>query len=229
MNIWKAGNDVTDLVAKRIDKAHQEITELKQGGIIVLMTEKAKEKDGRVEYGTIAKAPKLLPLLTDKKYEYKFVITIGADHWDRLNDEQRVALIDHFLCGITCKYDEKNETVTYVLKPPDIQMYTREIEHHGIWMPDSDALDRVFTKWYAPVSGGTPVVRSSSASPASPITPAVSAPPASPAANVRMPPKKATKVQSGKKAPEQKEEEDDDDPIQAWIQGSEESDAPSMN
>jgi len=160
MDPWKADQNVVAMVYKRIDDAFPELTELKDGRIAVLMHEKAKEKNGRVEYGTLKKAPPLLALLTDKVVKYQFVLSIAADRWtNNLDDAQRMAVIDHHLCGIVPRLDETTNEVKYDLHPPNVQMYTREVEIHGIWWPDSELVQQMFSKWMGPVSKSPPVNR----------------------------------------------------------------------
>lgn len=204
-NFWKASKEVVQAVNQRIDRIFPELVELKADRISVLFYEKAKEKHGVVEYGFIKKAPPLLVLLSDKTINYEFIIYLAADRWENtLNNEQRDALIDHFLCSIIQVEDEKNQQVKFELRPPDIQMFSREVEHHGIWWPDSEALDHLFAKWVGPGATSTPTIRPTKAA----TPPSASAkkggpgiqPPTFAAAGPKLPPKKAGSVPKGRPA-----------------------------
>lgn len=185
MDIWKADQNVVALVYQRIDAAFPELIELKGGRIAVLMHEKAKEKHKVVEYGTIKKAPPLLALLTDKTVKYEFVMSLAADRWqNNLDEAQRIAVVDHLLCSLTPRLDETTNEVKYDIRPPEVQVYLREVEIHGIWWPESEVVEQMFAKWMGPVARSTPTTRTVGMAP-----PTFAA---APAAGPKLPPKKVT-------------------------------------
>jgi hypothetical protein len=193
-DVWKADQNVVALVYQRIDAAFPELIELKAGRIAVLMHEKASEKHGTVVYGTLKKAPSLLALLTDKAFKYDFVLSIAADRWqNNLDDAQRMAVIDHLLCGLTPKLNETTNEIKYEIRPPDVQMYLREVELHGIWWPDSQALEQMFAKWAGPAAQATPITRNVGIAPPIFAAKPAAASTASAIPGVRLPPKKGSK------------------------------------
>ncbi len=182
MDVWKANSDVVALVGQRIDAAFPELLELKDGRIAVLMHQKAREKHGVVEYGTLKKAPPKLKLLTDGLVKFEFELSLAADKWEVLDNAQRIAVIDHLLCGLVPVHVESSNEVKYEIRPPDLQVYLKEIDLHGFWQPDSEALERAFSKWLGVAPKSTPSVR--------PQTPVASSPPTKP--GPKLPPKKGT-------------------------------------
>lgn len=189
-DVWKASADVVALVKQRIDHHFPELIELKADRIAVLMHEKASEKHGTVVYGTLKKAPPLLALLTDKAYKYDFILSFAADRWqNQLDDAQRAAVVDHLLCGLTPKLNETTNEIKYEIRPPDVQMYVKEIENHGIWWPDSAVVEQMFAKWMGPVAKAAPTTRGPGIPP--PGFVAASTPP-----GPKLPPKKGAPVKA---------------------------------
>ena len=140
MEIWKAGTEVMEMVKKLIAKHHPHLV-LIEGDIGVVFREKATEKAGLVIPGATKKAPPLLPILTDKKFTYKFIIEIGADAWNELDERQKMALLDHHLCAMKVEEDANSGEIKCVLRPPDFVGYKEEIERWGMWRPmDDDTL-----------------------------------------------------------------------------------------
>lgn len=140
MELWKAGNEVMQQLQTLIANHHPHLA-LIEGDIGVIFREKAIEKSGKVTLGTTKKAPPLLGVLTDKKYNYKFLIELGADVWQTLSDRQRLALLDHHLCSMVVEEDEDKGTLTCSIRPPDFFGYKDEVERWGMWRPlDDDTL-----------------------------------------------------------------------------------------
>lgn len=139
MGHWKAGKDVMDLVSKLIADYHPHLA-LIERDIGVVFKDKATEKAGLVIPGNTKKAPALMEVLTDKKFNFKFVIELGADVWQQLDDKQRVALLDHHLCAMLVEED-KDGALKCSIRPPDFVGYKEEVERHGMWRPmDEDTL-----------------------------------------------------------------------------------------
>ena len=68
--------------------------------------------------------------------EVSFVLTIGNDCWVKLNEAQRTALIDHLLCFIGGKEDEKTGEMKYFMQTPDVFYFSEEESRHGNWRAD---------------------------------------------------------------------------------------------
>jgi len=144
MEKWKAGPDVMKKVQSLIAKYHPHLA-LVEKEIAVVFREKAIEKSGMVILGNTAKATPLLEVLTDKKFTYRFIIELGADHWNNeLDDRQQLALLDHHLCAMKVEEDDKGRK--YSLRPPDFVGYKEEIERWGMWRPmDDDTISIIET------------------------------------------------------------------------------------
>ena len=140
MEIYKAGPDVMDRI-KRLVAAHHPHLALILEDIGVVFREKAIEKGGKVLLGATKKAPPLLPILTVKQFNYKFIIELGEDTWKELSDKQQTALLDHHRCAMKVEEDAESGTMKCSIRPPDFVGYREEVERHGMWRPmDDDTL-----------------------------------------------------------------------------------------
>lgn len=137
MDFWKAGKEVMSIVQKLIADHHPHLA-LIEKDITVVFKDKATEKCGLIIPGNTKKAPPLMRVLTDKKFDYKFIIELGADAWNELDDKQRVALLDHHMCAMKVEEDEKGGGVKCSIRPPDFVGYKEEVERHGMWRPMDD-------------------------------------------------------------------------------------------
>lgn len=137
MDTWKAGKDVMTMMKKLIAKHHPHLALIEED-IGILFREKAVEKAGKVILGSTKKAPGVLSVLTDKQFNHKFIIELGADAWARLSDKQRMACLDHHLCAILVEEDPETGAVKYGLRPPDFFAYRGEMERWGMWWPMDD-------------------------------------------------------------------------------------------
>jgi len=130
MDLWEAGSDINDIVHKLVAEFHPHLA-LIVDDIAVVFREKATKKGGVIIPGKVKKAPSLLEVLG--KRNYAFILEVGWDEWGGYSDKQRVALIDHLLCGCQSKVDEKGGGMKYFIAPPDFAFYKEEIRRHGIW------------------------------------------------------------------------------------------------
>lgn len=137
MDTWKAGKDVMKMMKQLIAKHHSHLVMI-EDEISIIFREKAVEKAGKVMLGATKKAPALLPVLTDKQFNYKFIIELGADAWAKLSDKQRMACLDHYLCAMMVEEDPESGSVKYGLRPPDFFAYRGEMERWGMWWPMDD-------------------------------------------------------------------------------------------
>jgi len=130
MDLWKAGDDVMNTVKNLVANHHPHLA-LWVDEIAVVFKEKAS-KAGDVEIvGKTAKAPSVLEVLVPES-PFKFVITLAADAWQEMDDKQKLALLDHHLCG--CGVEEtKGGSVKFFIRPYDIAFFRGEMERHGAW------------------------------------------------------------------------------------------------
>lgn len=132
--MWKAGDDVMTIVRDLVAKFHPHLA-LCDDEIAIVFKEKSTSVGDVEIIGKTGKAPAILGVLGEVKY--KFLIVLAADSWQELNDKQRVALLDHHLCG--CKVEENPQTgnTKFYVAPPDVSFYKGEIERHGVWRTSS--------------------------------------------------------------------------------------------
>ena len=129
-DVWKADDEVMNTMKDLISKFHPHLA-VCDDEIAIVFKEKASEVGDVVIAGKTAKAPALLAVLGEIKY--KFVITLAADVWADLNDKEKVALLDHHLCGCRAVENPTTGDSKFSLAPPDVVFYKGEIERHGLW------------------------------------------------------------------------------------------------
>ena len=134
MDYWKAGKEVMDTVHGLIANHHPHLALIEED-IVVVFKDKATEKCGLVIPGNTKKAPPLMRVLTDKKFDYKFIIELGADVWNVFDDKQKLACLDHHLCAMRVEEDEKGGGLKCSIRPADHVLYDGELERHGLWRP----------------------------------------------------------------------------------------------
>jgi hypothetical protein len=147
MEIYKAGPDVMKMVQDLIAKHHPHLV-LIEDDIGVVFREKAREVAGFVIAGATKKAPPLLPVLTDKKFTYKFVIEIGQDAWQDLDNRQQMALLDHHLCAMKVEENADTGELKCSVRPYDFSGYKEEFERWGMWRPMDDETLSIIEKMF---------------------------------------------------------------------------------
>jgi len=137
MDMHKAGPEVMNIVNELIQEHHPHLI-LIQEDISVVFREKAREVGGLVIAGATKKAPPLLPVLTDKKFTYKFVIEIGENAWMELDERQKKALLDHHLCAMQVEENGDTGEIKCSVRPYDFSGYKQEFQRWGMWRPMDD-------------------------------------------------------------------------------------------
>lgn len=149
-DIWKAGAKEVKLL-KQLIKDHFPHLLLVQDEIALIFREKAKEAPGgQVILGNTKKAPALLAILTDKEFEYRYIIEIGADAWGELDSKQQEACLFHHLCSMKVEENADTGEIKCQIRPPDFYGYREEVERYGMWRPYDDetisAIEAMFGK-----------------------------------------------------------------------------------
>jgi hypothetical protein len=160
MEIWKAGPDVMKMLRDLIKKHHPHLL-LVEDEIGVVFREKAKEIAGVTILGATRKAPPLLPVLTDKKFTYKYIVELAADAWQTLDDRQRMACLDHHLCSMRVEEDAESGEMKCSIRPPDFIGYKGEVERWGMWRPMDDETLTVIEQMFSDKAESKPQKRSS--------------------------------------------------------------------
>lgn len=147
--VYKADATIMATVEDLIAKFHPHLATISKQ-IAVTFKEKATEVGGVKILGKVGKAPTLLGVLGE--IDYKFVIELPQDEWLRLTDQERVALLDHYLCGCGAIENEKTGEMRYFKRPPHVVFYREEVERHGFWRngskkaPDANLIEELFGK-----------------------------------------------------------------------------------
>jgi hypothetical protein len=107
--------------------------------ILYLFTTAKRKKCDRV---TVATAGKLAAVqrflssgLQSVQEGYDFIILIGHGEWGFLDDEQKVALVDHELCHCW-RFEKEMKRGTkswWGLRGHDVEEFTEVIARHGLW------------------------------------------------------------------------------------------------
>lgn len=126
--------------------ANELITEihahLSPARILYLFTSKTRKRCDRVVLGSAQKLSAMQKFLSSGNSAvedgYDFIILIGKQEWESLEDKQRRALIDHELCHCGVK-DPDDDEPQWTLKGHDIEEFKAVIERHGFWKPDVQA------------------------------------------------------------------------------------------
>jgi len=131
MEVWIADDEVQNSVKELIAQHHPDLVQV-EDKIAVLMREKASKAGETVRLATYKKAPSVMAVLGSK--DWKFILEIADDEWKSLNNKQKVALLDHCLCGCRVEIDEQNGGVKKCyIQPPDVSFYEDEVRRHGFW------------------------------------------------------------------------------------------------
>ena len=130
---WKAGEEIQQMINQLVGEAHPHLADIADQ-IVVIFKDKCSRKGGSPVLGKTSKAPAIIKVLGEADYE--FVIELGADCWNMLTPEQKIALLDHQLCFIGGEEDPKTAEMKYYLTTPDVFYFSQEIERHGSWRPD---------------------------------------------------------------------------------------------
>ena len=70
--------------------------------------------------------------------DYKYVITLNLVTWSEFTPEQKIAQIDHCLCAMKVKINEKTGDPSYSVRQPDFVGYIGELKRHGVWREAPD-------------------------------------------------------------------------------------------
>lgn len=65
-----------------------------------------------------------------------FVVEVARDIWDRLDEDQRIALVDHALCQLDVEIpDQGDKDRRLLVRAPDVAEFTAVVQRHGMWRP----------------------------------------------------------------------------------------------
>lgn len=105
--MW-VGDDLVQMKLANVKESH---SRLEGAGVVICFADAKAFKDGRMNWGKVAKTNPLTKALTANVGEFEFVITIPFETWQFLNNEQKNALLDLHLSRCTPVYLPKTEVV----------------------------------------------------------------------------------------------------------------------
>lgn len=139
----KHAGDVTEpyrLLAEIRGKEHGHLAEAKIG--LAWRLGWRADADGRMTLGQCRKRGDL-----DRELDgFDFIILLNKEAWERLNEKQKRALIDHELCHASIVIDsdgspKKNDRDRLVtrIKKHNCEEFRDVVERHGLWKQDLEA------------------------------------------------------------------------------------------
>jgi hypothetical protein len=95
-----------------------------------------EDADGRLKLGQAKKCTEI----ERQMHGQDWVILLNEDAWERLDDAQKRALMDHELCHCQVTVDEKGGVkldeygkVVYRVRKHDVEEFKEIVERHGTW------------------------------------------------------------------------------------------------
>ena len=121
--------DVEKIAVRVIDKWHSGLSE---ANIVYLFKDVPTwNSKGKTVFARTHKAPEQWQFLAG----CDVVVIVNKKVWDRLDNKQREALIDHELCHVLKDEDEKGNP-KWSMVTHDVEEFAAVIQRHGMWMED---------------------------------------------------------------------------------------------
>jgi len=135
---FPAGEEVA---RKLITKFH---THLVNAGIVFACRDRAQKKAGILSPGYVKK------LSPEQRFAFRsygkndelphFLLVIALEVWNLLAPNQRTAVIDHLLTHMIGEEDEKNGSMKWKIRPPEVREFAEVAERNGKWNPDLERM-----------------------------------------------------------------------------------------
>jgi hypothetical protein len=97
-----------------------------------VFVDKASMKNGKPVRGKVRRISGVLEYLI----EVDFLMEVALDCWNESPDAQRKALIDHLLECCIGEEDEKDGTMKWSVREPDVMEFSAILRRHGAWNDD---------------------------------------------------------------------------------------------
>lgn len=131
--MWKAAAEVYKTMETLIaNNKNLSNLALVDDQILIVFKEKASTSGDHVIAGKTSKANALLGIVDGEK-DWKFVITLASDQWNRMGDEEREALLFHHLCACGVEENPESGTIKCYVRLPDVSFFREEVENYGFW------------------------------------------------------------------------------------------------
>lgn len=131
------------VIAERLIADHHKDLAEAEPRIEYVFRDKAAKSAGKSVWGRARKVSGLNAYLAGDMDEVPadddedltlFAIEIAEDIWAQLDEQQRIALVDHELCHL--QITEKDGRLVLGLKHHDLEEFRAVIERHGLWRDD---------------------------------------------------------------------------------------------
>lgn len=141
---WRA-RPVEEVAEKLIAEHHDHLSGVP---IRYLFREPTAKSKGRLVFGKARKVgglnAHLVALAVDEELGDDppdfFVVEIAAQVWEALNEQQRVALVDHELCHFDVEEPEDvDEDRKLRIVGHDLEEFTEVVQRHGLWRDSVEA------------------------------------------------------------------------------------------
>lgn len=145
---YESNPKAQEIATQLIPEHHPEIAKAE---ILYLFTDKTVKRRGKVQLARTMKASDLIDHLSGGA---DFVIVFSSEPWGALDEEQRIALVDHQLCYCDMKTD-KDGNDGFTLRAADFEGFTGNVERHGLWNKDVADFVNMTKQLKLPMDPGT--------------------------------------------------------------------------
>lgn len=125
---YQISEEVREIVSDLVQKHHHDLAE---ANILCLFRKGEWNSNGRARLASASKVPEIWRCL----YGYDLMVVINKNIWVGLEQEHKVALVDHELCHFGQEYDSKGN-VKYTMVQHDIEEFSAVVDRHGLWHQD---------------------------------------------------------------------------------------------
>ena len=134
--VYGEAENVEKIALNLIPMYHPELATARLRYVFV---DKASIKNGKPVPGKVRKVSGVLEYLLSSD----FMLEIGLDQWNEMNEGQRSALVDHLLERCTGEENEDDGSMKWSMREPDVQEFATILRRHGAWNDDLNAFASV--------------------------------------------------------------------------------------
>lgn len=115
--------------ADKLIKEHH--PHLATANITFLCRNRASKSQGKPVPGSVKRASLVEKHLSGSECDY--IMTLSLDVWNSLTSSQRLALVDHLLTRCVGTEDERNGSMKWSLRSPEVQEFAEVVSRNGLW------------------------------------------------------------------------------------------------
>ena len=120
------GEDIKKLMHRLVSTRHPDLVNCK---IMPVWKNREMKNKGSTVAAKIQKLNDCIRSFAD----YHFIIVISSPTWQRLNDTQRMAVLDHEMCHVFYDDEDKAGNPTYSLISHDVEDFAQIIQLYGLY------------------------------------------------------------------------------------------------